>query len=306
MKIKIFMTYNKLNEAFLILSLLYLNIIMCQELSLNGNIDANKNFYCTEFLTSSLLSKSIDTKLVKTEKMNASKIESRIIKVDKLVSGNKDSVIYFHSFIKIKGKLRYSNDQCYKDENKSSFMEIDNLIINNSKQMKPLKKFKDVMISNESDFAKKVISKINSENTYLLLEINIKYNKLFLHEEELIVKLDENVIFTQKINHSQEKYQLSKLMKIISTINSDHSNDFDYSDYLYKTLEIKELINLKSHFLDTNKVSLREFLDCKISVGIKNYNIENLNDLNNLLNIKDINEKFKNKLITFDINAYIR
>ena len=114
------------------------------------------------------------------------------------------------------------------------------------------------------------------------------------------------MIFTQKINHSQEKYQLSKLMKIISTINSDHSNDFDYSNYLYKTLEIKELINLKSHFLDTNKVSLREFLDCKISVGIKNYNIENLNDLNNLLNIKDINEKFKNKLITFDINAYIR
>ena len=99
MKITRFKNLSNSYEVILVCVILLLNIINCQELSLNGNIEANKNFYCGDFLTTSLLSKSIETKLVKTEKISASKIEARVINVDKIGSGNKDSVIYFHSFI---------------------------------------------------------------------------------------------------------------------------------------------------------------------------------------------------------------
>lgn len=309
MKITRLKNLSNFYEIVLICSMLFLSIINCQELSLNGNIEANKNFYCGDFLTTSLLSKSIETKLVKTEKISASKIEARVINVDKIVSGNKDSVIYFHSFIKIKGKLRYSNDQCYKDENKSSFIEIDNLVIKNSKQFQTMKKFKDIFITNENDFSKKIIIKENTNNSHVLLEIKLTYNKLFLDGEQINLKLNGNVIYSDRVIHSDEKKYLEKLNSLFSTKNSDNlSNNSNTLSYLYKTIEIKKIINLNSNYLKEANNNNQGFIENQISIGLKNYNLEDKNDFSRLSNKYPISENLKDKykLFSLDIKAFIR
>ena len=297
--------------CFLLLSTLYV-FIKCSPkggLKFSGDVTSKGNIY-TQFIKSDyLIVKNANSGSLVTDELKTSKLTSNTIITRKLISTNKDATIYVHSFIKVKGTLKYSSKQCEKI-GATSFLELKSnlapkenetvLHINNQKQFSLLNKntflaniinaFKELNenISNGvTDYSVEV--KNTESNLHYVLELNFIINSLLLSKNsKFYLKINGNLVWFQNTSSTDQDDIVKNIFYSFNDQECNMINDYLIHHDLYsinRKFPIRFLLNKEKHIFDNkftvtfgfeNLTSLKDNLKTCFEDNLLKLNILNL------------------------------